>query len=340
MEVPRTQPALAEALLEQVPACHCVVNQDGVFEQAYGDTQPVFGKAAEELAGRAADSVLDPSSLPAWQDRFRRALSGESLSLREDRAGRAWMIRVFPLGGGPGTSHAGCAVREITEFVKADLDLRRAVSGAIKGQETHRARTAQFLHNVVGQNLAALGLRLDLVRMDLDGAPKAACDRLAQIQTLLESIMEQVRDFSYELNPSVVERVGLRSALDRLAGRIRERFQGVVRVQTDATITFSTRAASALYRIAEEAVENAAQHSGCSLIEIAVHSDNGVRMEVRDNGRGFDPAGLQEMGRGLGLFSMEHHAAEAELRLSISSSRQSGTVVRVDVPAVPGGQPC
>jgi len=137
-----------------------------------------------------------------------------------------------------------------------------------------------------------------------------------------------------------VERIGLRPALERLGAQIRERFQGTVRISVDPSAAFQPNIASSLYRIAEEAAANAAHHSGCSLIEIAVHSDNGVRMEVRDNGRGFDPRDLQEIGKGLGLFRMEHHAAEAGLRLSISSSRQSGTVVRAASLAPAGGQPC
>jgi signal transduction histidine kinase len=177
--------------------------------------------------------------------------------------------------------------------------------------------------------------------MDLDGSPGAAREHIEEIQTLLESVMEQVRNFSYELNPSTVERVGLRSALDRLGARIREHFHGSLRIDMDSSIALPPNAASALYRIAEEAVENAAHHSGCSWIEIAVKSgDRGAWMEVRDNGRGFDPADLQEMGRGLGLLSMEHHANEAGLRLSISSSRQSGTIVRAAVPEPGEKQPC
>jgi len=339
--MPEHQRPPAEVLLDQVPACHWIVNQQGVFEQVYGDTMPVFGKPPQEVVGQPAASVLDPAALPVWQERFRRAFSGESLTLRERRGGRIWFVAVFPLRLRAGTSHAGCVMQEITDFISADRELRRTVLAAIKAQESQRARSAQFLHNVVGQNLAALGLQLDLVRMDLDGSLGAARDHLAEIQALLESIMEQVRNFSYELNPSAVERVGLRSALDRLAVRKREHFQGAVRIDVDASVSFQTKVAVALYGIAEEAVENAAHHSGCSLIEIAVQStDRGASMEIRDNGRGFDPADLQEMGRGLGLLSMEHHAAEAGLRLSITSSRQSGTIVRAAVPAPGGEQPC
>ena len=331
----------AEVLLDQTPACQWIVNKEGVFEQIYGDTMPLFGKPPGEVAGQPAASVLNPAVLPIWQERFSRALAGESLSFREQREGRVWMISVFPLRLRADTAHAGCVVREITDFARADHELRRAVSGALKSQESQRAKTAQFLHNVVGQNLAALGLQLDLVRMDLDGSPGAAREHIEEIQTLLESVMEQVRNFSYELNPSTVERVGLRSALDRLGARIREHFHGSLRIDMDSSIALPPNAASALYRIAEEAVENAAHHSGCSLIEIVVKSeDRGAWMEIRDNGRGFDPADLQKMGRGLGLLGMEHHADEAGLRLSISSSRQSGTIVRAAVPEPGEKQPC
>ncbi|MGB7761037.1 MAG: ATP-binding protein [Bryobacteraceae bacterium] len=341
MPEPEPERPPAEVLLDQGPACHWIVNNESVFEQVYGDTMPLFGKPAAEVAGQPAASVLKPDVLPIWRDRFSRALSGESLSFREQRDGRVWFIAVFPLRLRTGADHAGCVVREITDFVRADHELRRTVLSALNAQETQRNRTARFLHNVVGQNLAALGLRLDLARLDLDGAPNAASAHLAEIQALLESVMEEVRNFSYELNPSAVERVGLRSALVRLGARVRENFHGTVRIDMDSSIAFQPHAAAALYRIAEEAVENAAHHSGCSSIEVVVQSaGHGAWMEVRDNGQGFDPADLQKMGRGLGLLSMEHHAAAAGLRLAILSSRQSGTVVRADVPAPGERQPC
>jgi len=338
--MPAHERSPAEALLDQVPACRWTVNQEGIFEQVYGDTVSLFGKPPDEVEGCPAASLLDAATLPIWQERFSRAFAGESVSLREQRHGRVWFVVVFPLRVRAGVSHAGCVMRDLTDLIKGDHGVRRSVLAAIKAQESQRDRTAQFLHNVVGQNLAALGLRLDLVRMDLDGTPRAACDHLAEIQTLLESVMEQVRNFSYELNPSAVERVGLRSALDRLAARTREHFDGSVHIKMDSIKAFQPKVALALYRIAQEAVENATHHSGCSLIEIAVQSDNGAWMEVRDNGRGFDPASLEDVGGGLGLLSMEHYAEEGGLRLAISSSRQSGTVVRVAAAEPEGGQPC
>ena len=89
------------------------------------------------------------------------------------------------------------------------------------------------------------------------------------------------------------------------------------------------KVAVALFHIAQEAVQNAIQHSGCSTIEIAVKTTrSGPIMEVRDNGRGFDPGDASGGRRGLGLLSMEHYAAQAGLDLSINSSREAGTIVR------------
>jgi signal transduction histidine kinase len=166
--------------------------------------------------------------------------------------------------------------------------------------------------------------------MDLSALSPETCERIGELQKLLETMMEQVREYSYSLNPSTVERAGLRVALDRLAARMRERFTGNLRVNVDPSLKLDPRLASAMYQVAQEAVQNSVQHAACSAIEIAVKSTRiGPALEVRDNGKGFDPSDLLGGYRGLGLLSMEHYAAQAGLDLSITSHRDSGTVVRV-----------
>jgi signal transduction histidine kinase len=181
----------------------------------------------------------------------------------------------------------------------------------------------------VGQNLTALGLQLDLIRMDLENVSPETCARVVEIQKILEAMMQRVREYSYELNPATVERAGLRSALDRLTGRVRGRFSGTLRVNVDPSLKIDSKVASAMYQIAQEAVENAIQHAGCSAIEIAIKITRAATaLEIKDNGKGFDTSDLLRGGRGLGLLSMEHYAAQAGLDLSITSSREMGTTVR------------
>ena len=325
--------SLAEIFLQQSPACQWMVSTDGAFARVYGDPAPLFSHTAAELVGWCPADVLGPDEGTAWRARFERALRGEMMLLRERRGNGTWYVTVFPLRIAGEIRYAGGIAREITPWSAAEQELRHTVLGALKAQEFERAMVSKFLHDSVGQNLTALGLQLDLIRMDLEGISPDTCGRIGEIQKLLEEMMESVREYSYELNPSTVERAGLRPALDRMVGRIRARFPGALRVNVDPSLKLDPKLASALYQILQEGVENAVQHSGCSAIEIAVKSTRtGTVLEVRDNGRGFDPADLVSGRRGLGLLSMEHYAAQAGLELSITSTRETGTTVRAAKP--------
>lgn len=319
---------LSKLLLEQSPVCSWLASRDGLFEEIYGDPMPLFNKTASDLKGRPLVKALGRDAAANWLDRYARAFEGGSLTARERRGETHWNISVFPVRSGGETQWAGVIAREVTIWSRAEQELRNTVLGALKAMEFERTMASRFLHDSVGQNLTALGLQLDLVRMDMEGHTEI-CDRIGEIQKVLETMMEQVRDYSYELNPSTVERAGLRAALDRLAVRVRDRFHGTLRVNVDPSLKIDPRIASALYQIAQESVENAVQHASCSTIEIAVKSTRtGPYLEVRDNGKGFDPGDPLGGSRGLGLLSMEHYAAQAGLALKISSHRSKGTTVR------------
>jgi signal transduction histidine kinase len=321
--------SLEEIFLQQSPACQWIVSEEGAFSRFFGDPMPLFDHSATQLLGRFPSDVLGPDEAIAWRGRFARALQGETLRLRERRGPATWYVAVFPLRIEGEIRMVGCSAREITRWEAAEQELRHTVLGALKAQEFERTMVSRFLHDSVGQNLTALGLQLDLIRMDLESVSPETCRRIGDIQKLLEEMMEKVREYSYELNPSTVERAGLRPALDRLAGKVRERFPGTLRLNVDPSLKLNPKLASAFFHILQEAVENAVQHSGCSTIEIAVKSTRtGSALEVRDNGRGFDPADLISGRRGLGLLSMEHYAAQAGLELVITGARESGTTVR------------
>jgi len=304
-----------------------MVDAAGVFIRIYGDPTPLFGKPAADLAGRTYTQTLTPEAAQLWKSRFSRALAGETLVVRERHGEAAWSIWLFPVRMDGEIRYAGAAAREVKSLAAAEQELRYTVLGALRAQEHQSSSTAKFLHDVVGQNLTALGLQLDLVRMDLENQP-AVRDQVTGVQKLLETIVEQVREYSYELNPSTVERAGLRPALDRLHARIHQRYTGTLRINVDPSLKIDPKIAVAMYHVAQEAVDNAVQHSSCSAIEIAVKSTRkGPRLEVRDNGKGFDPGDLRQGSRGLGLLTMEHYAAQAGMDLSVKSSVGSGTAI-------------
>lgn len=325
---------LAELLLEQGPACHWMISADGVFQRVSGDASSIFGKPAAQLVGQAVSQALDREVSDAWSGRFARALQGETLTLRERHGNATWHITVFPVRVDGDIRHAGGLATDSTPWSTAEQELRRTVLSALKAQDCERLRVAGFLHDTIGQTLTALGLQLDLVRMDLESVSPVTGAHVSEIQQLLGAMMEEVREFSYHLNPSIVERAGLRPALDRLVDGLRTRFTGTLRVNVDPLLKLDPKTARAMHQIAQEALENSLQHSGCSTIEIALKSTRtGTVLEVRDNGRGFDPAEPAEGCRGLGLLSMEHYAAQAGLDLSIDSNGKTGTTVKAAAPA-------
>jgi signal transduction histidine kinase len=321
---------IEQALIRQGPACFWGLDASGRFLYIFGDTKPVFGKGVEELRGRLIQEVLSADDVPKWRTRIEDTRE-KGFSLRRERIGEVlWGIVSYPLRNpGSGETIAGGWALNVTSVGTAEKELRDTTLRILKAQEADRGRLARFLHDEVGQSLSAAGLQLDLLRMDFEGAVPEIRQRTVELQGMLETIMAAVRDFSYELNPDIVERAGLHAAMDRLVGRTRKRFSGNLRLLSDSSLHVPPPVGSAIYKIAAEALENALQHSGCSQLELIIKSTpNGPALEVRDNGKGFETVDLGGPHRGLGLLVMEHYAAQNGLRLSVLSERGKGTTVR------------
>src|SRR5260370_39922034 len=141
---------------------------------------------------------------------------------------------------------------------------------AIHEHEAALARVSKLLHDDVSQVLSAVGLQLDAMRMEFSNQAPDIDRRASEIQALLEQAIEQLRDVSNELNPSIVERAGLQFALDRLAGKVRKDFSGTLRLHYDPATHVPTAVAKIFYKIGERAVQNALARPECSLIDIEV----------------------------------------------------------------------
>ncbi len=207
--------------------------------------------------------------------------------------------------------------------------LDQLLISVINAREQECARVSRLLHDQVGQVLSAVGLQLDVLRLDLVDKVPEIVGRTADIQQMLEEAVTKIRELSFELNPAIVERAGLQFALDQLVGRFRKSFKGGLRMMFDSSFRLPVESANALYKIAECAIDNAVQHSGCTQIELLLRpAQKHIIMEVRDNGAGFPYAQVRKASPGLGLLLMEHYASEAGLDFSVRSGTGRGTVVR------------
>jgi signal transduction histidine kinase len=215
---------------------------------------------------------------------------------------------------------------------------RNVALRAIEARDMERAALSRFLHDDIAQFLSGIGLQLDILKLDLEARVPEIGTRTAEIQEILEQVVTRIRDLSSDLNPKIVERAGLKNALDLLAGRYRRIFRGRIRMLFDCQHAVAPPVAELFYRIAEHAVDNAVSHSGGDLVEILFReTTRGPVLEVRDDGRGFDCNRTLEIGgeSGLGFAIMQYYAARGGIRLKISSKPGKGTVISASLSRTP-----
>lgn len=208
--------------------------------------------------------------------------------------------------------------------------LAEMLFAALHEHEATLSLVSRQLHDEVSQVLSAVGLQLDALRMDFRDAAPGVDQRAAEIQNMLEQAINQLRDLSNELNPSIVERAGLHFALDRLAGKARKTFPGSLRLHFDSATHIPTVQAKTFYKIAECALDIAVARPNCSLIDIQVKRVQGdFVLEVNDNGEseGSDPS-VPSLGRLL----MDYYASKERFDLTMKRSPDHGNMLRVSCP--------
>lgn len=200
-----------------------------------------------------------------------------------------------------------------------------------------RNRLALELHDVVSQTLFSLNLAAESSATLLQRDPEAAGVQLERVRELAREALAELRSLILGLRPVDLERDGLAGALGKEVDMIR-RLHGVD-VESDlesagrAVVETDGRAADVL-RIAQEALHNAVRHSRARKVSVRLR-DGGraLRLEVVDDGVGFDPADPELRSHHLGLTSMEERARELGGRLVVSSAPGAGTTVSLEVAA-------
>jgi signal transduction histidine kinase len=206
--------------------------------------------------------------------------------------------------------------------------LAQMLFAAMNEHEAVLSRVSRLLHDDVSQILSAVGLQLDAMRMDFRDKAPSLDGRATEIQELLEQAIEQLRDITNELNPSIVERAGLQFALDRLIGKVRSVFSGTLRFHFDASLRVPTILAKAFYKIGECALDLARQTPGCSMIDVHVKRAQGEYvLEIIDNAPVDSPGAAP-----LGQLLIDYYASKNHLTLSIERVPGKGSAIRASFP--------
>jgi len=210
------------------------------------------------------------------------------------------------------------------------IRLARRLVETIQERETELARISSVLHDQVSQVLSAIGLQLDVMRLDFRDQAAGIEERTAEIQNMLERVINQLRDLSFELNPSVVERAGLHPALDRLAGRVRNSSAGVFHLYFDSSLKIPGPVAGVFYKIAETVIEGCILRSDCSEIDVQVkRAQSRFVLEIRDNS---DPSKASAEERSFMELMLEQYASQSGVALKVKYLRPTGTLIQASFP--------
>jgi two-component system sensor histidine kinase UhpB len=212
---------------------------------------------------------------------------------------------------------------------RLEAERRRAGSAALRAQEEERTRVARDLHDEVNQSLTGLLLRLEAAR---EAAPPELEAELAETKALANQAMRELLSLARQLRPTALDDLGLKAAT---AGQVEQLARGEIEADFTAEGDFSgldDDAQLVVYRVAQEALSNAARHSGAEHVAVDLRrsaEDGGVELEVSDDGRGF---AFDESEGGLGIGGMRERALLIGGELTIESRPGHGTTVKLTVP--------
>jgi signal transduction histidine kinase len=253
--------------------------------------------------------------------RLRRMLDALTALGRGDHARRLPVVRVDEIGELERQFNA-TAVR------LAEATALRISAAAAGARLAERERLAGELHDAISQDLFAMRVTLHGLEVSHAGDAELVA-RLGGLRASSSRVIGQLRALVLALRPAAVGHLGLPAALRGLAGRYAERLGLAVDVAIEP-IRLEPAREEALLEVAQEALANAARHSGTRRVELGLRTVPGaVELRVADDGRGFDASA----GRGgLGLVLAREAAERAGGRLEVSSEPGCGTSVVVRVP--------
>lgn len=225
--------------------------------------------------------------------------------------------------------------RLLSSLAEQRDEIRAMASRLAAVEESERKQLARELHDRVGQNLTALSINLNILGSQAPGdGPRDP--RLDDCLSLLNDMTDSIRNVMGQLRPALLDEYGLLAALREYCNRFSRRFDIEVEVLGDGSgARLSPASEMAVFRIAQEALNNVAKHARARRAAVTItHDNDSVRMVVSDDGEGFvvnaKPAGGSR--RGWGLTTMAERAESIGGFCCVESAPGHGTKVTVEVP--------
>jgi two-component system NarL family sensor kinase len=324
------------------------------FDAAVGKIRLPLGSGISGWVARHREPVVitddkeaDPRYLPIESLRGRDFTSMVSMPMETDPGGLVGVLNVHTVARREFTDGDVELLRVIGRLIAGAMHQARLhrqlvarerahelfVEQVIEAQEIERRRVAGDIHDGISQRLITLSYRLDAAARAVGSDPEEASSQLAEARAMVGLTLDEARVAISGLRPPVLDDLGLAGGLASLA-------RSIPHLDTEldlADVRLPEHIEIALYRIAQEGLQNIVKHARASVARLRFAIDAGdiARLEIADNGIGFDtfehPLGSDEMG-GYGVLSMAERAELVGGRLNIRSRPGSGTMVTATIP--------
>jgi PAS domain S-box-containing protein len=338
-------------LYENAPCGYHSLDARGVIVRMNATELAWLGYRRDEIVGRATLAELVSPACRRNFDAAFNALKGTSskneieseLVRRNGRVLPVQLNAVAITDGGGRFVKTHASVADITDRKRAEeqarryaLELQALSHRLVEAQDHERRWLAGELHDRIGPNLTALNLNLTTIRQGLSAqSADRVGARVNDCLRLVEATVERTFDLMAELRPAVLDDYGL-TAMLRWYGEQLTRHTGLEALVdgSDPVPRLPQSVETTLFRIAQEACINAVKYAKARSIAIELASAPGsVRLEIADDGCGFDPDAVTRHDRrhGWGLLIMRERAQNAGGCLTIDSALGRGTRVRVEI---------
>lgn len=216
---------------------------------------------------------------------------------------------------------------------ESQVELQELAGKLLTALEEERRRLARELHDDLTQRLAVLAIEAGKLEQQFQGATDPLPERLRYMKEQIVRLSADVHMISRQLHPSILDDLGLVSAMESECASFAQREGITVKYDPqNVPATLPRDVALCIYRVTQEALRNIAKHARTKEAYVSLAgTDNGILLSIRDNGIGFDPGQLHGKA-GLGLASMEERVRLVQGDIFVTSEPRQGTVIEVRVP--------
>jgi PAS domain S-box-containing protein len=320
---------------------------DGAITLVNKACEKLTGYPVSELPGKNVREFLTPETLYIARQVKDKLLRGEMMEHRYEQrlikkdGSEAIMqltTRLIVSDGKPQAFHN--MARDITKERRLQHNLEFYLRQVLQAQEEERKRLARELHDDASQQILLLTHGIDNIAYKVERySPQELKNELGRLYELSQQTYQNIKRYAQALRPSILDDLGLVSAIKWLAEET-HKLSGIdIEVNTDIIPLLSPETQLVLFRIVQEALNNVYRHSGASEATVTVRRQGDeIRVTISDDGKGFElPAQLSEFASQgkLGLTGMAERVQLIGGQLDVSSQEGKGTTVMVRVPREP-----